>query len=129
MFSEFEAIEIIIKIIELLEFLHEKNIIHTNLNPSNIFLKKSQTKNMCFLNLYHCSWKPQDILHNIKLGPEYDDNISIFDTRTRNNNYISPEQIEIGKELAHIVSKKNGKIDMNSYDIQEFLLIKKYEKP
>jgi len=46
---------------------------------------------MCFLNLYHCSWKPEEILPHFKLGPEYDDNISIFDIRTRNNNYISPE--------------------------------------
>ena len=59
LFSEFEALEIVIKIIELLEFLHDKNIIHTNLNPSNIFLKKSNTKEMCFINLYHCSWKPE----------------------------------------------------------------------
>lgn len=38
LFSEFETIDIAIKIIDLLEILHENNIIHTNLNPENIFL-------------------------------------------------------------------------------------------
>ena len=38
-FTEYEAIEIAIQIIDLLEILHSKNIVHTNLNPENIFLR------------------------------------------------------------------------------------------
>jgi len=38
LFTEFETIEIAIQIINLLEVLHQKNIIHTNLCPENIFL-------------------------------------------------------------------------------------------
>ena len=38
LFSEFEAIDIGIKIIDLLELLHSNDIIHTNLCPENIFL-------------------------------------------------------------------------------------------
>ena len=53
----------------------------------------------------------------MNLGKEYEDNISLFDTRTRNKNYISPEQLEIGHELASIEQKKNGKIDIDTYDI------------
>lgn len=53
----------------------------------------------------------------MNLGQEYQDNISLYDTRTRNKNYISPEQIAIGNELANIVIKKNGKIDENTYEI------------
>ena len=55
-FSEFQTIEIAIKIIDLLQVLHEKNIIHTNLNPDTIFLVNSSIDLMCFLNLYHASW-------------------------------------------------------------------------
>jgi len=55
-FTEFETIEIAINIIDLLEVLHEKDIIHTNLNPENIFLVEKDINRMCFLNLYHCSW-------------------------------------------------------------------------
>jgi serine/threonine protein kinase len=71
LFSEYEAIEIVIQIIDLLEFLHSQDIIHTNLNPANIFLKNENTNTMIFLNLYHCSWQPEKILQNMKLGPEY----------------------------------------------------------
>jgi hypothetical protein len=41
--------------------------------------------------LYHCSWKTQEILSNTNLGPLCEDNLSIYDARTRNKNYISPE--------------------------------------
>ena len=91
LFSEYEAIEIVIQIIDLLEFLHGQDIIHTNLNPANIFLRDESTKTMRFLNLYHCSWQPDRILLDMKLGPEYQDNISLYDIRSRNNHYISPE--------------------------------------
>ena len=106
-------IEIAIQIIDLLEILHLKNIVHTNLNPENIFLRDGDVKQLCFLNLYHCSWQLQDILKNINVGADYEDNISLFDTRTRNREYISPEQIQIGNELADIVYQRNGKIDDN----------------
>jgi hypothetical protein len=66
---------------------------------------------MCFLNLYHCSWQPQDILQNINLGIECEDNISLFDNRTRDRDYISPEQTQIGNELQDIVYQRNGRID------------------
>jgi len=84
---------------------------------------------MCFLNLYHCSWKPHEIVPQMNLGPQYEDNISLYDIRTRNNNFISPEQIAVGEELAHIVQKKNGKIVEDTYGIQEFLLLKRSQKP
>ena len=129
LFPEFDAIDIAIKIIDLLSILHDKNIIHTDLNPANIFLKNADTAKMQFQNLYHCSWKPTEIMSQMNLGAEYEDNISLYDTRTRNKHYISPEQIQIGNELADIVIKKNGKIEENTYDIQEFLILKKNQKP
>jgi len=90
-FSEFETIEIAIQIIDLLSILHNKNIVHTNLNPNNIFLVDGQINKMCFLNLYHCSWQTQELMNNSNIGMEFEDNISLFDTRTRNKMYISPE--------------------------------------
>jgi hypothetical protein len=59
------------------------------------------------------------------LGHEYEDNLSLYDLRTRNINFVSPEQIDLNNELARIAMKKNGKILENSYDIQEFLITKK----
>ena len=73
---------------------------------------------MCFTNLYHCSWQTQETLANINIGEEeFEDNISLFDTRTRNREYISPEQAQIGKELADIVYQRNGKIDEGQHEI------------
>ena len=37
--TEFETIELAIQIIDLVDVLHQKKIVHTNLNPKNIFLK------------------------------------------------------------------------------------------
>ena len=79
---------------------------------------------MCFLNLYNCSAKLKDLLNNNFLGQDYSDNITLYDLRTRNRNYISPEHIKIGDELAEIVKLKNGKIDENTFEMQEFLLMK-----
>lgn len=62
LFSEFETIEIAVKLIDLVAILHQNNIIHTNLAPENIFLREGSLNRMCFLNLYHASWKAKDIL-------------------------------------------------------------------
>lgn len=48
LFTEYEAIDIAIKIIDLLEILHSQGISHTNLNPENIFLVNEKTSEMCF---------------------------------------------------------------------------------
>lgn len=64
LFSEFETIEIAVKIIDLLSILHLNNIVHTNLAPENIFLRDASINSMCFLHLYHASWKAKDILKN-----------------------------------------------------------------
>ena len=46
------------------------------------------------------------------LGPEFEDNLSLYDLRTRNMNFASPEQLDLNNELASIVMKKNGKIPL-----------------
>jgi serine/threonine protein kinase len=109
--------------------LHQRNIVHTNLSPEHIFLRKGDINKMCFLNLYHVSWKSKEILKNTGFqGPDYEDNLSLYDIRTRNANYVSSEQIKIFEELMQIAMLKNGKLDPDSYEIQEFLLLKKYQR-
>jgi serine/threonine protein kinase len=48
LFPEYDAIDVSIKIIDLLTLLHDNNIIHTDLNPSNIFLNNGNTSEMCY---------------------------------------------------------------------------------
>lgn len=132
LFPEFEAIELAIKIIDLLEMLHSLDIVHTNLAPEQIFLRNSDPSQMCFLNLYHCSWKPKVLLKGTPYATGIDgldDNLSIFDLRTRNRNYVSPEQLAIFEQLTDLtVVDGSSKIDEESYEIQEFLLMKKHLK-
>ena len=54
-FTEVESIDICLKIINLLELLHEKHVVHTNLCPNSIFLRDKKISQMQFLNLFHCT--------------------------------------------------------------------------
>jgi hypothetical protein len=65
--------------------------------PQEIFLKDANIDQMCFLNLYHTNWNPQKVL-KIDL-PNMQETTIKFETRTRNSEYLSPEQAKIGKEL------------------------------
>ena len=57
-YSELEAINITLKLIDLLQVLHSQNIVHSNFNPSEVFLKDKSLDRMFFMNLYYCSWDP-----------------------------------------------------------------------
>ena len=101
--------------------MHEREIIHTNMNPETIFLRNSDINQMCFLNLFHCSWNTSETLKNKGIDEDFEDNISLFDIRTRSQEFISPEQLQLGKELADIVFPRNGKIDESQHEIQDFM--------
>ena len=55
-----ESIDICLKIIDLLELIHQKNMVHTNLCPSEIFLRDKKINQMQFANLYHCAPNAKD---------------------------------------------------------------------
>ena len=114
-------IDLAISIIDLLEVLHSNKIVHSNLSPSSIFLANGNVEDMRLLELYHCSWHTQTTLKNGNISTEFEDNISIFDTRTRHTEYISPEQIVLGNELADLAYQRNGKIDESQHEVQDFL--------
>ena len=74
---------------------------------------------MQFLNLYHCAKDPKGEI-GFKYISESKD-ISKFDIRTRNINYISPEQVHAGKELNDIAEMNNGKMDPENQAIIDFI--------
>ena len=48
-FTELEAIDMILKIVDLVdETLHSKDIVHTNLNPQEIFLRNRSVEDLSF---------------------------------------------------------------------------------
>jgi hypothetical protein len=59
--------------------------------------------------LYHTSWNPKQVL-KIDL-PNLQETTIKFDMRTRNDEFVSPEQISIGNDLQEIAALHNGKID------------------
>lgn len=64
--TEVKAIDLILKVISLVDLLHTNNIIHTNLCPEEIFLKGGSVESMCFANLYHANWNVKQVM-NIEL--------------------------------------------------------------
>ena len=119
-FTEVESIDICLKIIELLELIHHKSGVHTNLCPNEIFLRDKKLNQMQFNNLYHCTsnGKQQIGFHYVDMQTN---DISRFDLRTRSELYISPEQIQMGRELMDIAATRSGRMDPESQAIQEFM--------
>ena len=119
-FTEVESIDICLKIIDLLELIHEKSVVHTNLCPSEIFLRDKKLNQMQFANLYHCTsnGKQQIGFHYVEMQSH---DISRFDLRTRSEQYISPEQVQMGQELMDIAMGRSGRMDPESQAIQEFM--------
>ena len=59
LFTEVETIDLCLKLVDLLELIHDKNVVHTNLCPEEIFLRNKKLDQMQFLNLYHCTKDPK----------------------------------------------------------------------
>ena len=93
--SEVQGIDLCLKLVDLLELIHSKNVVHTNFAPQEIFLKDKKMNQMQLLNLYHCTKDPSGKIGFKHIKEERQD-LSKFDIRTRNINYISPEQVTIG---------------------------------
>jgi len=92
----------------LLELIHSKGLVYSNLCPEDILLVDRDLSKMCFPSLYHCIGK------NITCpGLELSEssNLSFYDIRIRDTDYISPEQIAFGRRLLDISKEHNGKID------------------
>jgi serine/threonine protein kinase len=52
-----------LKVVELVdEALHSQGIIHSNLNPEEIFMRNRSANSLCFVGLYSCLWDASKIL-------------------------------------------------------------------
>ena len=81
-------------------------------------MKNRSLDDLCFYRLYFCIF---DAAKNLglkqlsttaldKVLPFDAENLSRYNIRVRNRDYISPEQIEMGLELDDILSSKNGRL-------------------
>jgi hypothetical protein len=49
LFSEVEAIDLILRVVDLVsETLHSREIVHSNLNPQELFLRGRSLDDLCF---------------------------------------------------------------------------------
>ena len=94
----------ILKVVDLVdECLHSNDIVHSNLSPPEIFLKNRSLENLCFIGLYNCLWDASKTL-GMKSGslgtgsilPHDKQNLSRYNVRVRNCEFISPEQNMLG---------------------------------
>ena len=118
LFSELEAIDVILKVVDLVdECLHSRDVVHSNLCPGELFLKGRSIESLSFVGLYNCLWDAHKVLE-MKSGimgtgsvlPHDKQNLSRYNLRVRNCDYISPEQIMLGQELEELLAPKNGRL-------------------
>ena len=105
--------------IDLCEMLHKENLVHTNLCPQEIFLKNQDIDKMCFLNLYHASWNTKEVL-KMDLD-EITETTTKIDIRTRNAEYLSPEQLKIGDALRQIADRNFGHISPKDPEVENLM--------
>lgn len=107
-FTEFETINIGLKLIDLLTNLHENGIVHANLNPFEVFINDlSNPTQFWFYSLFNCIWQPRDLRYQ---DTELD--LNAFDCRLRNSQYLSPEENFLGGEFEKIMKAT----DLNAKD-------------
>ena len=75
---------------------------------------------MQFCNLYHCTANAKQAIGFQWIESQAND-ISKFDARTRDPQYVSPEQVQMGQELMDIAMAHNGRMDTESQPIQDFM--------
>jgi len=108
-----------LRIVDLVnETLHAREIVHTNLNPQEIFLRGRSVEDLCFQNLFFCQWDAKKLLPfralqtsaSEKVLPNEHENLSCFNTKIRNKEYIAPEQVAHGHKLDDLLAPKNGRL-------------------
>jgi hypothetical protein len=117
--SEVQAIDLILKVINLTQRLHANNLVHSNLCPAEIVIQNNNLDSMLFSNLFFASWNAKEIFgHPL---PQINETITKFDVRNRKIDYISPEQAHIGRQLEEISKHHNGRIDDTLTEVKELI--------
>ena len=95
--NEIETISLGLKLLDELEVLHSINVLHSNINPSSVYLIEQDINRLRFLDLELAIWDPIEILGSESayfqqlVGDKYD-------TTFRDINYLSPEHEELAKQ-------------------------------
>lgn len=106
--SELESIDLVLNLLDQLEILHSMHVLHSNINPSSVYLLEKDIQKLSFLDLELAIWDPIEILGSEsayfqQLGGDK------YDTTFRDEDFLSPEHKELADEY-----KRTGKIPKQS---------------
>lgn len=106
------------QIVDLLEPIHARGLVYSNLCPEDVLLVSKDLHRMCLPSLFHCIGESIKCPGIAEKDPQF---LPSFETRTRNSEFLSPEQVGVGRKLLDIGSAHNGKTDEKSSEVQEFI--------
>mmetsp|Transcript_26594 Transcript_26594/g.47773 ORF Transcript_26594/g.47773 Transcript_26594/m.47773 type:complete len:850 (+) Transcript_26594:141-2690(+) len=110
--TETEVIELGLRLLDQLDTLHNMHVIHSNINPSSVYLIEGNIEKLRFMDLELAIWDPEVILGvNSSYFSQVPDDM--YDTAFRLEDFISPEH----KDLAHEFST-TGSIPADTIDEQ-----------
>ena len=96
--NEQETISLGLKLLSELDILHNLNVVHSNINPSSVYLVDQNNHKFDFLDLELAIWNPKEILGSD--NPYFQQlEGDKYDTTFRDEDYLSPEHKELADEF------------------------------
>lgn len=128
--NEIDTINLGLRLLNQLEVLHNIHVIHSNINPSSIYLIEEDIQKLSFLDLELAIWDPIEILGSDNTyfqqleGDKYD-------TTFRDKDYLAPEHKELAEEYATTgkIPNKNVNEQCDLYSIGSILYTALKGKP
>lgn len=100
--TELEAIDLGLELLQKLETLHNISVVHSNINPSSVYLVDQNVNDLAFLDLELAIWDPIEILGSespyFQQLPE-----DKYDTTFRDEEFLSPEHKELAEEYRRTI--------------------------
>lgn len=128
--SEKEVIDLGLNLLKELEKLHNIGVIHSNINPTSVYLIEGNIEKLGFLDLELAIWDPLTILGSdspyFQQLPE-----DKYDTTFRDEDFLSPEHKELAEEYRKTskIPKYNITPEGDLYSIGALLYIAVTGKP
>lgn len=128
--SEKEVIDLGLNLLKELEKLHNIGVIHSNINPTSVYLIEENIEKLGFLDLELAIWDPLNILGSdspyFQQLPE-----DKYDTTFRDEEFLSPEHKDFAEEYRKTSKIPDSKIEpeCDLYSIGALLYIAITGKP
>jgi hypothetical protein len=102
--SEIEVLELGQTLLDQLETLHSINVLHSNINPTSVYLIDEDIHKPRFLDLELAVWEPRDLVgfDNVYFSQCPED---LYDNTYRNDDFMAPEHRELSEQY-----RKFGKV-------------------